>query len=62
MVKASSQYDTTWAMWGVECARVCRNRLGFYFCVSCIHVLRRIVKQPLHCARIVRLSWSTSVS
>ena len=33
------------AMWGVKRSRVRRNRLGFYFCVSCVHALHRIVNQ-----------------
>ena len=44
-VKAGLQYDTMRAMRGVKHARVRRNRLGFYSCVSCVHVLRRIVNQ-----------------
>ena len=32
---------------GVKRARVRRNRLGFYSCVSCVHALRRIVNQAL---------------
>ena len=42
---AGSQYDTTRAMQGVKRARTCRNRLGFYSCVSCVHTLHCIVSQ-----------------
>ena len=45
--KAGSQYDATRAMRGVKRARIRRNSLGFYSCVSCVHALRRIVNRTL---------------
>ena len=39
--KAGSQYDATRAMRGVKHACERRNRLGFYSCISCVHVLRQ---------------------
>ena len=44
-VKAGSLYDATHALRGVKLTCVCRNRLGFYSCLSCVHVLRCIVNQ-----------------
>ena len=44
-VKPGSQYNATRAMRGIKCIRVRRNRLGFNSCVSCVHVLCRIVNQ-----------------
>ena len=48
-LKPGLQYNTMRAMWGVKCACVCRNRLGFYSCVSCIHKLRCIVSPASVC-------------
>ena len=47
LLRAGSQYNTTHALRGIQCARVCMNRLGFYSCVSCVHVLRCIVNRAL---------------
>ena len=48
VVDLRSVHNTTQCMLcGVKRAHVRRNRLGFYFCVSYIHPLRRIVNWAL---------------
>ena len=59
-VKAGSQYDAVRAMREVKRARVRRNRLGFYSCVSCVHALRRIVNRAIVCTSEVYMICRTA--
>ena len=45
LFKAGSQFNTCYA--GGKWIRVRRKRLGFYSCISCIHVLRHIMNRAL---------------
>ena len=64
-LRASSQH-TLWICGGGggggEYAHVHSNRRGFYSCVSCVHVFRRIVNWAIKCTSQITMYFRVRIS